>query len=126
MRRILIIDDDERLATAAARAFRVRGYEALVTTTPFGFTKMINEYKPDLVLVDVKMPALSGDSLVRVVRNAEKRHPCLLVFWSAKHPDKLREMAKRTEADGYISKSEDSDALVRKVRELLDAAAPTS
>ncbi len=126
MPKILIIDDDERLANAAARTFRLRGYEAVVTTTPFGFTKMINEQEPDLVLVDVKMPALSGDSLVRVVRNAERRHGCLLVFWSSKHPEQLKELVRRSGADGFISKSEEPDGLERKVRELLDAVAPQS
>ena len=126
MPRILIIDDDERLATAAARSLRIWGYEAIVTSTPFGFTKMIDERKPDLVLVDVNMPALPGESLVRIARKAEGRHRCLLVLWSAKHPDQLRELVRRFGADGYIHKSEEPDVLAQKVRELLDAATPVS
>lgn len=116
MPKVLIIDDDERLANAAARTLRMRGYQTVVTTSPLGFTRVLNEQTPDLVLVDVKMPALSGDSLVQIVKSQPDAHRCPLVLWSSKPPAELEKLVKTSGADGYIHKSAGADELAEKVR----------
>jgi DNA-binding response OmpR family regulator len=119
MPKVLIIDDDELGARTAARALRTRGYEALITTSPIGFSRLLNEEKPDLVLVDVKMPALSGDSLVQIIKSQPDVHRCPLVLWSSKHPDELERLVKTSGADGYIHKSGGPDEFEENVRRFL-------
>lgn len=119
MPKILILDDDEGVARAAADSLKARGYEVVTTISPIGFSKLLCEEKPDLALIDVKMPALSGDLLVQVVKSQPGVHRCPLVLWSSKHPDELNELVKTSGADGYIEKSGGADELVQGVRRFL-------
>lgn len=119
MPKILILDDREFIARALARLLTEMGYLAVAYSDPHEFVELLDREKPDLALVDVKMPVLSGDSLVQMVKNHPTVHRCPLVFWSSLIPEELQQLVKKSGADGYIHKSAGPDELEEEVQRYL-------
>jgi DNA-binding response OmpR family regulator len=117
-RKIFILDDDETACQLAERVLAKAGYEVKSQTRAIGATSSIKSYGPDLVLLDVMMPALSGDTLVELILKTVKPSPKIL-FYSNKQEDELRELARKNSVDGYICKVHGPTALLRSVRNML-------
>jgi CheY-like chemotaxis protein len=112
--RILIVDDDETHLACARELLEAEGYNVDVHRTAFGATDRFIHYRPDLVLIDVNMPALSGEGLVGILRKRVHAAGVRLFLYSSNDADLLRKTAARLQIDGYVCKG-DPDELRRKV-----------
>ena len=79
---------------------------------------MLLKHRPEMVLMDVRMPILTGDSLCRLVRPIAPKMK--IALYSGLDESKLKELVVTSGADGYIQKAEDLDAFVRAVGEFLE------
>lgn len=122
MNKILIIDDDPAHLDSARGILEGEGYEVFTQSQPFGSTNAVIRLQPDLVLLDVNMPALSGDRLAEVLRANSLTRNVLVVLHSSNDEDHLRTTARRLGLDGYICKGSPA-ALRAKVAALLPKAA---
>jgi CheY-like chemotaxis protein len=113
-RRILVIDDDATHLLCTKELLEAEGYEVDVHQTTFGATEKVMQRSPDLVLVDVNMPALSGESLVALLRARERTRGVPVLLYSSNDEQALREAARRLGIEGWIPKG-DVDQLRRKV-----------
>lgn len=102
--RILIVDDDPAHLDSTRGILEEEGYEVFTHHQPFGSTAMIAEVKPDLVLLDVNMPGLSGDRLAEVYRANARTRTTRVVLYSSNDEDTLRTTSRRLQLDGYICK----------------------
>ena len=118
-RKIFVLDDDEHSCQLAQQALARAGFVVEVQTRAIGATVNIKAFGPDLLLLDVMMPALSGDSLVEILQRALKPCPKIL-FYSNKSANELRELVERTGVEGYVCKVDGPANLVRKVRQALE------
>lgn len=116
--RILLIDDSEIVRDLVSQVLKRHGYEVTARSTPFGFSKALSDLKPDLVLIDVSMPALQGDQLVKVALQY-RLHRCPLVLFSSRSDSELAELVRASGASGYIRKTEDPRHLVSQIQRLL-------
>lgn len=119
MPKIVILDDDELNARTTARVLRMNSFEAVTTNTPIGFVELLQREKPDLALVDVKMPEMDGDEVVRITRRQLSDQCCPLVLWSSRAPEELAALVQTSGASGYIHKSAGPTEFIEKVREFL-------
>lgn len=124
MSRILIIDDDPTHLESARGILEAEGYEVFTQSQPFGSTNAVIRLQPDLVLLDVNMPALSGDRLAEVLRANEATRDVLVVLHSSNDEDHLRTTARRLGLDGYIFKG-NPHTLRAKVAGLIGHASAT-
>ncbi len=115
-KQILIVDDDERLLLTTKAFLEREGYSVSVTTSPFGVSKLVRELQPNLILLDVNMPALSGEGLAEVLARNDRVSSIPVLFYSSNDADSLRETAKRLSVAGYVCKG-DLAELRSKVRE---------
>jgi PleD family two-component response regulator len=69
------------------------GYEVITHHSWFGSTTAIKNLKPDLVLLDINMPALPGDELSVILRSNSKIKDVPIVFYSSNDEDSLRKAA---------------------------------
>lgn len=106
--RILIVDDDLTHLSSTRGILEAEGYEVYTHTQAFGSTNAIAAVKPDLVLLDVNMPGLSGDRLIDVYRANARIRDTRVVLYSSNDEDSLRETARRLRIDGYICKGSPS------------------
>jgi len=120
-RKILVIDDSEVVLEATKAALSAGGFEVITRDTPFGSGAAILREQPDLVLVDFDMPCLSGEDVVRHVREHPAIERTCIVFFSDRNQDELRAVAGRTGADGWITKTDAmGGALAARVSALLE------
>jgi len=122
-KKILIIDDDARHLLTARELLEEEGYLVETHNMGFGATNLIRQLQPDLVLLDINMPALSGDKLAEVVKSHEATKNISIVFYSSNDEDSLRRSVRETGVSGYICKGNIME-LKRKVAHYLNICSP--
>jgi CheY-like chemotaxis protein len=113
-KRILIVDDDAEQLFIARELLSREGYEVLTHRSPFGVVGLICTANPDLVLVDLAMPALPGDDLAAFLRADDRTRSVPIVLYSSTDESRLRSAVVHHRLRGYILKGDVSD-LRRKV-----------
>ncbi len=116
---VLLIDDDPHMLSTAGRLLEQHGFEVMLHKGAFNATNVIARVQPDLVLLDINMPALSGDQLLPLLsRHRSARHVPVVLF-SSNDERSLRATARETGALGYIMKSDMAADFPEKVRRFL-------
>jgi CheY-like chemotaxis protein len=121
-RRIMVIDDDAMLLQVTRELLEHDGYDVLTLQNAFGATSAIRATRPDLVLLDVNMPALSGENLAHLILSNTHTRAVPIVFYSSNDEDSLSAGVRKHGVRGYICKG-DISMLRRKVREYADVPA---
>lgn len=103
-KKILIIDDDEKHLITTKALLEEEGYEVITNYGWFGTTNVVREIQPDLVLLDINMPALSGDKLSSLLLSNDKTKNVPIVFYSSNDEDSLRKDVSKYGVKGYICK----------------------
>jgi CheY-like chemotaxis protein len=119
-RKILVIDDDPVHLSLTQELLEAEGYEVRVHATGFGATEKVLVERPDLVLLDVNMPALSGAGLVSVLRGRGLLPATRVLLYSSNDEEWLRRAADRLGVLGYVAKGDPAD-LRRKLARTFDA-----
>jgi DNA-binding response OmpR family regulator len=113
--RVLVVEDDALQLEMIQRSLRLEGFEVNATRAALGVSNLVRTFEPDAVLLDVNIPALTGDRLLTV---AKKHAPATTKFflYSACDESKLRALAAETGADGWMSKSTGSGEVAARIR----------
>jgi DNA-binding response OmpR family regulator len=115
--RVLILDDDPEQLLLLGRTLRANGFEVEMLTSPIGITNVVRKTKPDMIILDVNVPAVSGDQLVEGIR---KHHvEARIVLYSGSDASTLHGLARTTGANGWIQKGTPMDDVLRKLRRML-------
>jgi CheY-like chemotaxis protein len=85
-----------------------------------GASRLIQSHGVDAVVLDVVMPALSGDKLVTLLRHNPRFSKLAVVLVSGEDPVRLNELALMVGADGVVSKNEIRQTLAATVFKALD------
>ncbi|PWT94436.1 MAG: response regulator [Acidobacteria bacterium] len=119
---IVLIDDDLQILQTARKLLEQEGFEVHTRNSGFESTNFIAKQNPDLVLLDVNMPFLSGDCLAEIFKTNPQVKGIPIVLFSSNDENTLRKMVMETGALGYISKSEMGAAFAQKVTEFIRRA----
>lgn len=115
--RILVVDDDPIGIRMVQFLLGEEGYEVDVVDNPRGALAMVDNHPPDLLILDVNMPQMTGFELYRQLR--ERSHDIPALFVTAK--DELEDRLKGLNmgADDYIAKPFEPAELVARVQAVL-------
>ena len=114
-RTILIIDDSEVVLEAARSVLQRAGYRVITRNRPSGsITAILNE-KPDVVLLDLNMPTLSGEAILKVLGKTQNRPDSMVLLHSSMPLETLRLKAVSAGAHGYIQKTDNSAEFLRRL-----------
>jgi CheY-like chemotaxis protein len=117
--KIVVIDDSEIVLEVAKLALEGAGYDVITHDRPAGCVALILHEKPELVLMDVNMPGLGGDTIVSVLAKAAPTSDTIVLLHSSLSAETLRTKATTAGAHGFIQKSGDLFSLVREVNRWL-------
>lgn len=121
-KRILIVDDNGTTIRLLRRLLEAHGYEVLSTESPFAFGQLVASQKPDLALVDVNLPAITGDKLIQIMQAHDSACCCPMVLHSAESPEKVRAMVERCGASGYIPKGLEASEFLEAIEQYLNGS----
>jgi DNA-binding response OmpR family regulator len=117
--KILIVDDDADLRHALNLRFRANDYETAYATDGFSAIAMAQKEKPDVIILDVGLPA--GDGFVvldRLQQNAFLSGIPVIVL-TARDPQTIREKILNAGATAFFQKPADNVQLMNAVRTVL-------
>jgi CheY-like chemotaxis protein len=123
MARVLIVDDTDIVRKALELALRKMGHEAESTSDAYTALEMARSHRPDLALLDYRMPGMDGATLFGELQKEFGARCPKVLFVSATPPDEVRAKAE-TGAErpvGYVKKPFHLDDLSRLVSEALAA-----
>lgn len=118
---VLVVDDSAVCRQTLRYVLESRGYRVVELASPFGFALALNRERPDLVLLDVDMPAISGDQLV-IIANKHKIHRCPILLHSSCDPERLARLVRQSGATGYVLKDGNVETLLDVVAKHLAPA----
>lgn len=117
--KIVVIDDSEIVLEVTRGALEGAGYDVVTHDRPAGCVALILHEKPELVLMDVNMPGLGGDTIVSVLAKAAPTSDTVVLLHSSLSAEVLRTKAAAAGAHGFLQKSGDLFGLVREVNRWL-------
>jgi len=106
MTKALVIDDDDIAREMIVSVLRDDGYETFDLPSPIGATQLILKEGIELVILDLIMPALSGDKLARMLRQNQRMQGLIIVLVSSSAIDQLRAVAASVQADAVVYKGD--------------------
>jgi CheY-like chemotaxis protein len=104
---VLVVDDDPITLEVAKERLQGAGYEVHVRDQALGTTEYIAKTQPDIVLLDVMMPGLSGDKLAELLHRRERTREVPIILHSSKESHDLDPLVKSSGALGAIPKTSD-------------------
>ena len=113
--RVLLVDDDQRILNFARVKLRASNYEVMTAMTGEGALTMIESQKPDLMVLDLKMPGMGGLEVLKVLRRSSEL-PVIVMSAASE----LAEEAVRLGANTFMSKPFDPDELSRRIETILE------
>jgi CheY-like chemotaxis protein len=114
--RVLVVEDDPDLAALEADVLAERGHEVEVASNGREALDAVARAKPDLIVLDMKMPVMGGREFAEEYRRREPQTAPIVVVTAA---DDAQKRAAEVGASAWIGKPFDPEALVDKVAELL-------
>jgi len=122
-KKILIVEDDAKILKALTIRLKAEGYDVLGATDGMSGTAMARKEQPDLLLLDISMPAGGGFGVAQNVGNMSPLTGTPMVFMTASKQPGLKDQAEKLGAAGFIEKPFDTDTLLTTIRDALSQEA---
>src|ERR1700746_2252813 len=120
---ILAVDDEPQLLRALITNLKARGYEVDAATTGEIALEMAARHHPDVVVLDLGLPALSGIDVIHGLRGCAE---VPIIVLSARDAEREKIAALDAGADDYVTKPFGMGELLARVRAALRRSAPSS
>jgi DNA-binding response OmpR family regulator len=122
-RRILVVEDDDSIATALEYVVRKEGLTCDRVATGSEAIGRIRSFHPDLLLLDIMLPEISGYDICDTVRRDPALGDLKILMMTARGSANEARRALEHGADGFITKPFDLTTLRGEISRLLGAAA---
>jgi DNA-binding response OmpR family regulator len=109
--KILVVEDDPTLRSVIVRNLEVRGHVVLEAETAADAAAQAKDEDPDLILLDINLPDISGWNVLRELRRDGKEIPTIVISAVRVTPDRLAEFKPLA----YLPKPFPLDALLRTI-----------
>ncbi|PIZ61640.1 response regulator [Candidatus Saccharibacteria bacterium CG_4_10_14_0_2_um_filter_52_9] len=105
-KRILLVEDDDSLANVYVTRLQSEGFEVRRTANGEEALATALSYHPDLVVLDVMMPKVSGFDVLDILRNTPETANLKIIMLTALSQESDKERAQSLGADDYLVKSQ--------------------
>ncbi|MBL7499966.1 response regulator transcription factor [Frankia sp. CNm7] len=115
--RVLVVDDEAVLADLLTMALRYEGWEVASAATGGAALRLVEEFQPDAVVLDIMLPDMDGLSVLRGMRAV--RHDIPVLFLTAKDAVEDRVLGLTAGGDDYVTKPFSIEELAARLRGLM-------
>lgn len=120
-KRILLVEDDNALASVYMTRLQAEGFDVRRVNNGEDALATALNYKPDLVLLDVMMPKVSGFDVLDILRNTPETANLKIIMLTALSQDAEKQRAESLGVDDYLVKSQVVIAdVIDRIRHHLD------
>lgn len=117
--RILLVDDDVKTSMLLKRFIEAEGYEVIYASNGKTGLRMYEEYRPDLILLDINMPELDGFGMARIIRRNDRR---VIIFFLTDRTDKVDRLhGFSLKGNDYIPKPFYPEELIARIKERMES-----
>ncbi len=120
MAKILIAEDEPDIRDLLSFTLQYGGFEVIAVPNGIEAIERAGKDKPDLIMLDVRMPKMTGYDACKALKSNPETSAIPIVFLSAKGQDAEVKAGLEAGALDYILKPFAPDLLLKRVRELLD------
>lgn len=117
--RVLIVDDEKLNIKILKAMLFSEDYKLFVACSGGEAIRLVHDIHPDLILLDVMMPGISGFEVCRQLKQDEKTKTIPIVMLTALREKEHRVKAMEVGADDFLSKPVDNTELVIRIKSLL-------
>lgn len=109
--KILVVDDEVDVLNALTHFICAKGYDAIGALTGEEALKILENIKVDLILLDLRLPGLSGSDIAKIVKD---RYPSLKLIVITAHPEEVNQLPINL-AEGLLTKPVGIQELYKKI-----------
>jgi CheY-like chemotaxis protein len=121
---ILIADDSDLILQQCENLLSGAGYNVLLASDGIDALRLIRDEHPDVVVLDLLMPRMTGFDLLREIRQDERIRDTVVLAISSVYKDNILDFLHQLGAQGFLDKTQIQESLVFRVNALLTAPAP--
>ena len=105
-KKILLVEDDTALSAVYRSRLEIEGFDVREANNGEDALSATVEYRPDLILLDVMMPRISGFDVLDILRNTPETANVRIIMLTALSQPKDKERAESLGVDDYLVKSQ--------------------
>ncbi len=117
--KVLVVDDNDIELGVLRIVLEAAGFEVATLDSVFELSIAIKRDRPDVILLDVMMPALGGDRAAAILKQHGFSRDIPVILHSSKSAAELEAIATRAGVQGFVSKTGDFDHLLAEIRRAL-------
>lgn len=119
MSHVLIIDDDTDMLAMVSRWLARSGYEVSTAASGSEALSVLSGLKPDLILLDHRMPEMDGPAVLKAIRSDEALKDIPVLYRTGAEDIEASENEDQPKPDGIVPKSGGKPALMKAIGEIL-------
>ena len=116
---LLLVDDDPEILTLLQTKFKEEPFDVFTAAEGASALSLIRTQKPDLIVLDVRMPGLSGLEICRFLKADRKTREIPIIILSARSDEIDRVLGLEFGADDYVTKPFNSRELILRIHNVL-------
>jgi len=115
--KILIIDDNQETTTMLSEFFNSKGFETVVTNDPMEGLIRIQQGQYDVILLDIKMPVISGLNIIQILATDEiLKDQNIFIFSERLNSDnQIKDLLRREGINGCLKKPMDLNEILKTI-----------
>jgi len=118
-KRILVVDDEPQILSLLSQRIKSHGYETFMANDAYQCIQVAREVHPDLILMDIKMPAGGGLQAFNNLRSSIYTQNIPIIFITAYPGPEIEKQVKELGGDGFFAKPFNSVELLKKIKSLI-------
>ena len=120
--KVLVVDDDALVLRMTQMRLEKAGFAVITREHAIGTMQAINAEQPDVVVLDIRMPALTGPMLADLINRNARVGSVPVIFHSSENLSSLQIAAQQSGAIGAIAKTADDSLFLAQFERLYDRA----
>ena len=119
-KKIMVVDDEENLLELVKAILENEGFEVITAPSGKDCLEKLKKVKPDLILMDMMMPLMTGKETTKKIRENSKTKEIKIAFLTVvRYSEAGKDVFKELNISDYITKPFDNDDLVARVKKLV-------
>ena len=120
---VMVVDDSVTVRKVTTRFLEREGFEVITAKDGVHALEVLQDFIPDVMLLDIEMPRMDGFEVAKNVRTTSRWNHIPIIMITSRTGDKHREHALNLGVNKYLGKPYQEDVLLESINELLAESA---